>query len=164
MKLAILTENLSSVLAYPADEKIIRKIYPDLTLGTDLNDASFVDWPRIVLIHPTPQPPANFGETVQEQPPAFSNGAWREVWTKQTITLAQAKQQLADLAVQIYWTKMQDTPSRQELQNAGRSYATVIQSREARFKPKLDDVATRIQNASTIAEAYQIYLELVALA
>lgn len=107
----------------------------------------------------TPQPALAWGESITEGAPAKIGNEWHRTWSVTSITLAEAKQQLSDLAVSIYWEKMSSTPTPQELV-AGGGYVGTIQAREARWNPVLTSVRDDIQSASTVAEAYAIWLTL----
>lgn len=163
-RLAILSEDLSVVEVYQADEADVRAVYPELTLGSELRDDSLTEWPRVVLVHDTDKPDTVWGErAVEAADPVNDAGTWRQDWTVETITLAEAKQELAQMAVGLYWSRFIAVPSVAEFQAAGRSGVAVLQARVARFQPAIDDVATRIQNAGNTADAYAIYQELEAL-
>lgn len=109
------------------------------------------------VVEETARPSTGYGETAVEGPPELVDGTWRQTWQVQSITLAEAKQRLAQRAAEIYVQKVTAVTPQQLLQGG---YVGAIQARDAHFKPRLDDVAARIQSASTIAEAYAIYQEL----
>ena len=108
------------------------------------------------------KPGAAFGETVIEATPVRANGNWRQAWTTQSITLAQAKLQLAQMVGEIYWERMQAVATPQELNGAG-AFIGVVQARQTRYATPLAQAKANIQGASTIAEAFAIYQQLVAL-
>jgi len=112
----------------------------------------------------TASPATSFGQTAADDDERQPDGTWLQTWSVQQITLAEAKSRLADLAVSTYWTKMQAVPSTSELTGAAGSYATVITDRETRFQPKLAQVRTDIQAASTVADAFAVFVQLRDLA
>ena len=103
-----------------------------------------------------------FGQSATLDDERQADGTWLQVWTVSSITLGAAKIQLNEMAALIYWHKMNAEPTPQELQ-AEAGYAGTIAAREARFNPKLADVRTRIQAASTAQAARAILAELEAL-
>lgn len=103
------------------------------------------------------RPDLAWGETLAEAQPAKVGGEWHQQWQVQSITLAEAKQRLAQMAAEIFVGKV-TAPTPSQLLSSG--YVGAVQARDSRFKPKLDDVADRIQAAASVAEAHAIYREL----
>lgn len=162
--LALLTEDLSAVaMNRPGMDEIIA-VYPELQIGSVVHDDSLSDWPRVVLVHDAPAPATAWGERAVESTPVNDAGTWRQAWAIEGITLAQAKQQLGQMVIDIYWRRMLAPPTVAEFQAAGMSFIPVIQARQTRWNAAVADVAARIQAATTIAAAYVIYQELEALA
>jgi hypothetical protein len=159
MRIAILNQALTAIETYPAQRDDVAAVYPRLTLGSEMIDASLEDWPRLILVRDTEKPAANFGETVEEQVPTFEAGAWRQAWRKQRITLAEAKTMLRRMAAELFQAKV-TSPNPNQLITLG--YVGAIQARNDRFKPDLDSVVARIADATTIDEAFAIYQELEA--
>lgn len=137
--------------------------WPDSPTPATFEDTEF-DGRWYALVEPTPEPTVAWGERAIEVDPVNVGGIWTQVWAVESITLVEAKQQLAQLAINIYWERMLAPPGITEFQNASRNGVTVLQGRATRFQTAINDVATRIQSATTIANAYAIYLELEALA
>lgn len=162
--LALLTEDLSAVaMNRPGMDEIIA-VYPELQIGSVVHDDSLSDWPRVVLVHDTPEPATAWGELAIETVPVNDAGTWWQAWTIESITLAQAKQQLGQMVISIYWSRMLAPPPVAEFQAAGMSFIPVMQARQTRWNDDVADVAARIQAATTIAQAHAIYQELEALA
>lgn len=164
-KIARLTDIGSSVVSpngYPLSIEDVQRERPDRGWPANPGQQTFEGTPY-VLIEEVPPPTTPYGQTAVEGLPEKIGDSWRQTWSVQTITLAQAKQQLAALAINIYWEKFLTVPGITEFQNANRNGVTVLQGRATRFQSAINDVATRIQAATTIAQAYAIYQELEAL-
>ena len=157
-RLAKLTEDGQGIVDYPltlADLKAEMPLrgWPGRPTKETLEDTGYV------LVEETDRPEAEYGETVVEAPPVFSDGAWRQAWTTQKISLAQAKQELAQMAADIYVSRVTN-PTVQQLVQSG--YVGAIQARSTQLKPAFDGIITRIQGASSAAEARAILAELEA--
>ena len=140
MKIARLTADRNAVEDYPLTFADLKSENPMIGWPQRPTAATF-EGTRYVLVEEVERPTAGFGETAVEATPKFSNGAWRQVWSSQSITLAEAKKQLAGMAADLYVVKVTSLTPQQLLQSG---YSGAIQGRSTYFKPKFDDVATRI--------------------
>jgi hypothetical protein len=152
----------TTIVRYPVAFDDVKKATP-LTGWPENPAAATFQGSGYRIVEETDPPEPAFGETVQETAPVLSGGVWRRQWTKTRVTLAQAKQQLAQMVVDIYWERLMAPPAVAEFQAAGRSGIAVLQGRTTRFQPAVNDVSTRIQAATDIDAAYAIYRELEAL-
>lgn len=109
------------------------------------------------LSQETAQPTTEYGQTAVADDELQPDGTWLQTWAVQSITLAEAKQALALAIADLYVGKVTAATPAQLL--AG-GYVGAIQTRDTAFKPTLDDVAARVQAASTVAEAKAIADEL----
>jgi hypothetical protein len=162
MAYALLTEDLSAVQIYPVTIREARQNYPELR-NVSLARPDPALYPRLVEIADVPRPATEFGETAVEGTPQNVAGTWQQTWTVQSITLAEAKLQLAAMAVEIYRDKV-FAVTHQQASAAASGIVGAMQTRSTNLKPKYDDVITRIQAASTAAEARAILAELEAAA
>lgn len=157
--LALLNPAHDAVLEHPLSQARLWQLckgWHNLRGASDETLAS-LDLARVV---DEPRPAAAWGETVVEVLPAYSDGAWRRTWQVAAITLPEAKQRLAEMVSEIYWQKVVlDAPPPALLDSEGNAVG-VIQARQASLAPKLAQVKADIIGASTIAEAYAIYLTL----
>jgi hypothetical protein len=163
--IAKLTDVGSNTIApggYPLTIDDVQREVPSRGWPSKPGPATFEGTPYAVVEETLP-PTTSYGEKPVEGPPQKIGDVWLQTWSVQTITVAQAKQQLANLAINIYWEKFLSVPGVTEFQQAGRNGVTVLQARATRFQSAIDSVAARIQAATTIAEAYAIYQELDAL-
>lgn len=160
-QLALLDPTHTTVVEYPVvgDRKWELTRVHNLDGATDANLLAF----DLVRVEDTEPPPLEFGETLDPATAVKIDDVWTQQWTKSNITLTEAKQRLGRLAVGLYWGRFVLEPTVTEFQNAGRNGVTVLQGRATRFQAAIDDVATRIQGATSIAQAYAIYQELEAL-
>jgi len=112
------------------------------------------------------RPQLAFGESATSDDERQTDGTWLQVWDVTSITLGAAKTQIADLAISIYWDKVdlgKNPPTLTETTTAIADPLTLLTNRRDRFRAKLNDVRTRIIGATTIAEARAILAELEAL-
>jgi hypothetical protein len=209
---AILNEALDEVQVYPARPIDIRAVYPDLQLGTLMTDASFAEYPRVVLVRDDdPEPALTLGQRVAAPSPEhveqLEDGHWHRLKTVIEPNVDQEtrlRQQLLQTADELAKEKRQEltsahlltfieldrlaadpspAPANYPLIRAialGRSdagQATTFQqaaagvenfretwvARAAAIERKYREIITRINQASTLAEAKAILDELEAL-
>lgn len=103
------------------------------------------------------RPPLEFGQGAVTADVRQPDGTWLQTWTVTTISLPEAKGQLAEMIAGVYRAKVTD-PTAQQLLAGG--YVGAIQARDNNFKPTLDDIAARVQGAGSVAEAKAIADEL----
>lgn len=162
MRFAELDETLTTIVRYPLTLEDLKRDLPERGWPSDPTPDT-LGGTRYVIIADAPRPTLAFGESAQEMAPINDAGTWRQAWTTTRITLGQAKQKLGQMVIEIYWNRMLAPPQIAEFQNAGMSFIATIQGRQGRWDDDLADVAARIQGATTIDQAYAIYLELQAL-
>ena len=160
IRLAKLTPDGNAIADYPLTlddlkAEMPQRGWPGRPTAETLKDSGYV------LVEETARPGGEYGETAVEATPVFSNGAWRQAWTTQKMSLAQAKQELAQMAADIYVGRV-TSPTIQQLVQSG--YTGALQAKSTQLKPKFDDVITRIQTATSVAEARAILAELEAAA
>lgn len=94
-----------AVAAYPYSEAELRAAHPGTSFPADLSQTDLSDF-GVVSVEATALPNTTPEETADEATPAFSEGAWRQVWTVRDRTadeLAAAKvARLAALAAHRY--------------------------------------------------------------
>lgn len=148
-----------SIVEYPLTIRDLQEQMPEVAWPANPSPAALADKPYVVVEDET-KPSLVWGETATEGTPVFDGSVWRQAWIVGSVSLAQAKTLLANLAIEIYWQKMQQVPTIAEMTNEAGSYSSIMTARETRFRPVLIDVRNRIQAATTVAEARSIYLEL----
>lgn len=117
---------------------------------------------RFSVVEMPTKPAVSFGQTVE---PQFTkeNGAWVGAWTIITsASLSELKSQLRDLAAAAAWQKsfVDYRPSVATVVAAGLDMEQVRLNRVAQINALLPTVATNIDNASTIEEAYAVYKQI----
>ena len=144
----------------------IHAVYPGLTLGGTVVEAgSLAGWPRLKIIEDVAPPATAWGQSAVEDMNGeeYTPGKWRQKWTVTSITLAEAKSMLAQMAIDIYQRKVDAPFTAAEMTASAGSYSAIKAAREATYKPLVATARTQIQAAATIADAYAIYQTLEAV-
>lgn len=97
MLLAVLTEDLVAVQAYPAGKADVLAVYPDLTWGSTMTADSISDLPRVVVVQETTPPVLEWGQSRSEQA-VFVTDHWEQQWTVSEITIQEARARLRQMA------------------------------------------------------------------
>lgn len=161
MAYALLTPDLQAIQQYPVTIAEAREAYPELR-HVSIGRPDPALYPRLVEIEAVERPTTGFGERAVEDTPEKVGDTWRQKWIVTSITLAQAKAQLAEMARDIYVAKVL-APTPTQVFNSATGVVGAMQARSTNLKPNYDDVITRIQAASTAAEARAILAELEAV-
>lgn len=91
-----------AIIDYPVTVRDLQERHPLIAWPDPPTAAAFDDtdfeghW--YAVVEPTPQPDLAWGERAVEAAPINDAGTWRQVWTIESITLAEAKTQLRFMA------------------------------------------------------------------
>jgi hypothetical protein len=161
MALALLTPDRQGVQQYPIGLRQVQQALGLTNVSMSETFEALAPYSRIVIVQPTLPPDLTFGQELVEGAPEEVDGVWQQTWTVQSIALGEAKDQLKEMAADIYMDKVMN-PRPVQLRNAASGVTGVIQTRSTTLKPKYDDVYDRIDAATTAAEARAILAELEA--
>lgn len=135
----------------------------DPTLLTDQNFIKQGAHVRVVTDSPRPA-----AAEYQNAVPSYEkqqDGTWLKIWTLQDkMTVAEAKQLLAERANKLYWSKIlltDELPTPAETLAANGDPSLVdIAGRVAFWFPKLQTFAGNVTGASTLAQCFTLYEQL----
>jgi hypothetical protein len=139
----------------------LRQTFPQISWAGFPSDAQLqeLNLPARVSVETDPPTVAEFGEQAVADDERQPDGTWQQVWSiVPTITLEEAKAQLAALAIELYWRKtVLDQPTVVELTSANADPAAVLTARRDKYRPTLLNVRNAILAAATVAECWELY-------
>lgn len=142
----------------------LQAAYPDRMFSRALIAAQFDGTPFVSIDVPD-RPALNFDERAVRVVEKIG-GQWVASWTVEPrATVAEIKTELRNMAMSMAHRKLYDwVPTAAQWHAAGRSMLAAQTARAGQVDTKLIQVLTDIQAASTAAEAFAIYQQLVDVA
>lgn len=109
-ELARLDESDVVVVEYPVSRARLWELFPGRHNLADASDATLLDL-HVVRVADVAAPTTGFGERPVRGTPEKAGDVWRQTWTVETITLAEAKARLREMARTILMSRVEELSS-----------------------------------------------------